>query len=810
MNSSDMMIIMGIFALIAACIPAASIEVSVTGDDGSSAQTVNIDMNVAQDTSMRGTVAIDGAKVNPDIKTKGAVKSFEQTHQVTDSTGKHAEVYAKVINGTDISYKSQVYPKEGSLKKASEWVKAEEWLDVGSADYIKASAMASFGLLSSGGSTEVVSGSLMGYHNLAYTDGNVTETSQFGPAGEDPVFRASGEKITVSSYGRDNEGFFRLTTSLKQEGAASAQFAGRTEGRFGETVQYISSANADNISIEDLRFKPGDSKKVTLNHYGNLEGIAASRNSGRIIEDMLKFSDSGDLLSIGPGLYQERIVLDKDMSVQGESRELTIIDAPQYGEMGSIFDIKPGVNAQISDMTIQGGSGNYCESSGTYCGGGVFNQGTLTIDDTTISGNTAIYGGGIFNKGTVILTNSSVLDNRAEWNSGGIYNDYSSFVELINSSVDHNIAQSDGGGIYNYGSMNLIGSSIDHNTAGNAAGIYNGGTINATDSSISDNIAGWSTGGIYNSGTINLTRSSIDHNMAQYAGGIYNSYGGTISATDSSISDNIAQSEGGGIYNYGYVELHSSSIDNGTAQNGGGVYNDGTIYAIDSSISDNVAGWNGGAIYNLYYGSVQLFNSSIDHNMARSAGGVYNSGTITAMNSAISHNTAEYEGGGIYNDYSGTVDLICSSVDNNTAQHAGGMYNSYDGRIYATDSSISDNAAEGNGGAIYNRWFVQLLNSSIYHNTAQNGGGVFNGYGSGFLVKNSTISQNIAEYEGGGIYNDYYSSVDLITGSIEQNIAQNAGGIFNGYEGGIYGDIEIVHDNTPFDIWPSNSSPTWP
>lgn len=472
MNSSDMMIIMGIIALTAACIPAASIEVSVTGDDGSSAQTVNIDMNVAQDTSLRGTVAIDGAKVKPNVKSKGSVKSFEQTHQVTNS-GKHAEVYARVDNGTDISYKSQVYPKEGTSNKPSEWVLAEEWLDVGSADYIKASAMASFGALSAGGSTEVVSGSLTGYHSLAYTDGNAVQASQFGPVGEDPVFQATGENIVVSSYGRDDDRLYRLTTILTQEGSTPAQFSGRTEGHFGETVQYINNAQGDSINIEDLRYKPGDNQKVTLAGSGPLIGQVVSRDTRSIINDMLKFADSGDSISIGEGIYHEQIYVDRDLSFAGEGKDATIIDGsyidwhPDYWE-GSTFRVSPDVNASISGMTIIGGSGYYYEIFGDRyiypSGGGIFNQGTIVIDDCVItggeSGNTPTLGGGIFNEGTVTIVDSTITENTVGWihdnsgKGGGIYNHYPGVVNLISGSIDHNIAYENGGGIYNTGTIN--------------------------------------------------------------------------------------------------------------------------------------------------------------------------------------------------------------------------------------------------------------------------------------------------------------------------------------------------------------------
>ena len=167
MNTLDKAFVIGIIVLVTACTPACSLRVSMTGSDGSGAQTVNMNLYAFKDTSIQGSATIDGANVQPNIKTQGRLKSFEQTHQVTDGTGKHAEVYAKVVNGKDISYMSKVLPREGTTRMAYNWVLAEEWLSVGSADYIKGSAMASLGPVSSGVRTEVTSGSLSGYHNRA-------------------------------------------------------------------------------------------------------------------------------------------------------------------------------------------------------------------------------------------------------------------------------------------------------------------------------------------------------------------------------------------------------------------------------------------------------------------------------------------------------------------------------------------------------------------------------------------------------------------------------------------------------------------
>src|SRR5690606_27869787 len=55
---------------------------------------------------------------------------------------------------------------------------------------------------------------------------------------------------------------------------------------------------------------------------------------------------------------------------------------------------------------------------------GIYNEGTLTINNSTFSGNSAVYGGGIYNyySGTLTISNSTFSGNSAVY-GGGIVND---------------------------------------------------------------------------------------------------------------------------------------------------------------------------------------------------------------------------------------------------------------------------------------------------------------------------------------------------------------------------------------------------
>ena len=101
-----------------------------------------------------------------------------------------------------------------------------------------------------------------------------------------------------------------------------------------------------------------------------------------------------------------------------------------------VFLINSGADVTINRLTISGGSKGF--------GGGILNNGTLTLTNATVSANTAEQvGGGIFNGGTLTVRNSTVSANEAAGLGGGIYN--GGTLMLTNATVSANTAVEDGG-----------------------------------------------------------------------------------------------------------------------------------------------------------------------------------------------------------------------------------------------------------------------------------------------------------------------------------------------------------------------------
>jgi hypothetical protein len=240
---------------------------------------------------------------------------------------------------------------------------------------------------------------------------------------------------------------------------------------------------------------------------------------------------------------ETEIVIDNDVILDGEGN-LTV-DGDEDHRM---FSVPKGVVAELRGFLVTGGTTGFQAD-----GGGINNQGTLTLTDSTVSGNTATgpyaYGGGIGSYGTLTLTNSTVSGNTAGA-GGGIWN--KGTLTLTDSTVSDNSATGPfshgGGGIWLEGTLTLINSTVSGNTADYGGGI-NGGTLTLINSTVSGNTADW--GGGIDGGTLTLINSTVSGNSAAGGGGIRNLWG-TVTLTNTLVDDDCQVSEGASIVSLGH------------------------------------------------------------------------------------------------------------------------------------------------------------------------------------------------------------------------------------------------------------------
>jgi len=126
------------------------------------------------------------------------------------------------------------------------------------------------------------------------------------------------------------------------------------------------------------------------------------------------------------------IVLKTSVTIDGSGNKVTIDGQSQV----QAFSIGTGATVRLNALTISGGTS-------TKMGGGIANSGTLTVSNSTLTGNSAFRGGAIYNDGTLTVINSTLSGNSSTDDGGAIFNDGTAIVS--NSTFSENTAGGSGG-----------------------------------------------------------------------------------------------------------------------------------------------------------------------------------------------------------------------------------------------------------------------------------------------------------------------------------------------------------------------------
>ena len=242
----------------------------------------------------------------------------------------------------------------------------------------------------------------------------------------------------------------------------------------------------------------------------------------------ISLASSGDSIIVAPATYAENLVIGVSLKLIGSGTATTIIDG---GGASTVVTISGGV-VLLSKVTIRNGHATD--------GGGIYNAGTLTISNSTLSGNSASYqGGGVLNSGKLTINQSTFSENGAAY--GAAIRNFKGLT-INTSTFSGNSALYYGGGILNSGKLTINRSTFSGNSAGDSGGgiaNYKGLTINT--STFIGNSALYLGGGIYTvkkhpSAVIN--NSTLSGNSAgDYGGGIFKS-GGTATLQNSIVANN--------------------------------------------------------------------------------------------------------------------------------------------------------------------------------------------------------------------------------------------------------------------------------
>lgn len=279
-----------------------------------------------------------------------------------------------------------------------------------------------------------------------------------------------------------------------------------------------------------------------------------------IAHAMTQSGNNGDIIIVASGTYTEsNIIVSKDnLIIRGAGVNETIVQAadlspPQAPDAGRVFAIDSGSNVTIEQMTIQHG---------------------FTVDP----------GGGILNEGTLTLNNCQIKNNATGGNGGGISNSDDGNLTINNCSMSGNLASQRGGAIHNFNLLTLNHSAIYSNTAflGGAALYSASGTITVNNSTLSNNTdqgqANGQGNGIYIGGDGGESELSLNHSTIS-GNQIYIDFGHTLKTKNTIITnaENSLFCNGAGdlIQSYGYNLIEDvgncsiSTVDNpGTDLNG--------------------------------------------------------------------------------------------------------------------------------------------------------------------------------------------------------------------------------------------------
>jgi uncharacterized protein YjbI with pentapeptide repeats len=225
--------------------------------------------------------------------------------------------------------------------------------------------------------------------------------------------------------------------------------------------------------------------------------------------------NNGGVIDIAPGEY----VIDRDLEIRRNGTQLRavtpgtvtfrypgsgnpvvkvfatgvvldglVVSGAREGNQGGGLRIEKGASAIVQRTWITGNLANQ--------GAGIFNEGTLTLRDSTVSGNTAANeGGGLNNQGTATISNTTIEGNTALRGSAIASR---SAVNVTHSTIVRNVSTSSPWSTLqrSSGTFDVSWSIIADNRRSNgSAAMTCSGTVNLRDTNLVSSTAGCTTVG---------------------------------------------------------------------------------------------------------------------------------------------------------------------------------------------------------------------------------------------------------------------------------------------------------------------------
>lgn len=249
--------------------------------------------------------------------------------------------------------------------------------------------------------------------------------------------------------------------------------------------------------------------------YETLDAAVNSANNGNTITPLKDI-----ILSSGLYIPANKVIV---LDLQGHTLSRSLTEATNNGY---VVRVAGSATVTIQD-TSDGEKGIITGGWNNSQGGGIYNDGKLTLKDITVTGNKSTGGwggGGIYSSrnSTITIDGVQIIGNEADIKGGGIH--ISSIQEntVTNCLIQGNktIAETDGIGAGLYiqrGTVNVTGCTITENEAnGNGGGMFIGNdndipVVNIAKTTITDNTStGDGSGFYYNRGKLNIEGNEVE------------------------------------------------------------------------------------------------------------------------------------------------------------------------------------------------------------------------------------------------------------------------------------------------------------
>ena len=260
------------------------------------------------------------------------------------------------------------------------------------------------------------------------------------------------------------------------------------------------------------------------------------------LREAITAAQPGDVIQFAPSvtgtitLTLGQLSIDRNLTITGPGARVLAVSG---NSASRVFLIVRNITAAISGLTIRDGSAsphpNDSPTSTVRMGGGIFNDGNLTLVACRITGNTAVSG--------------ATFGDQVS--GAGIVNYIASTLTMRDCELSHNVARcrdAFGGGLYNIGTATLTNCTVSSNqievlssqtTTGRGAGIRN---------ARSGSFGGPNPYNIYGAATLNLINCTITNNsfvagpagLQRIGGGIQKSFDAPTNLRNTIVAGNNA------------------------------------------------------------------------------------------------------------------------------------------------------------------------------------------------------------------------------------------------------------------------------